>query len=96
MKADIATKIYKMVFDVVENQENVNNYVKAVVINFGDERGDIIVENDNFGTRRKLADFTEGKRKAGLHPMQIVFSGVDAAKVLHEKYIDKYGNVREF
>ena len=96
MKADITTKIYRRIFNVVENQENVNSYVKAVIINFGDERGDIIVENDNFGTRRKLADFTEGKRKAGLHPMQIVFSGVDAAKVLHEKYMDKNGNIHEF
>ena len=96
MKTDVSTRIYRKIFGVAENHENVNSYIKAVIINFGDERGDIIVENDNFGTRRKLADFTEGKRKAGLHPMQIVFSGVDAAKVLHERYIGKDGNVYKF
>lgn len=62
MKADVTTKIYKNVFKFDENHENVNKYVRAVIINFGDERGDIIVENDNFGTRRKYADFTEGKK----------------------------------
>ena len=95
-KKDLTTKIYKDVFGVEENHENINKFLKAVIVNFGDERGDIIVENDNFGTRRKYADFTEGKKKAGLHPMQIVFSGIDAAKILHERYIDKDGNIRTF
>ena len=96
MKKELTTKIYKDVFNVDENHEKVNSFLKAVVINFGDERGDIIVENDNFGTRRKYADFTEGKKKAGLHPMQIVFSGIDFAKIMHTKYIDKNGNVKTF
>lgn len=88
MKMDLTTKMYDKVFGVKENHENVNKFVKAVIINFGDERGDIVVENDNFGTRRKYADFTNGKKKAGLHPMQIVFSGIDVAKICHEKYIN--------
>lgn len=73
MKADKTTKLYKKVFDITENHFMVNRTVKAVIINFGDDRGDIIVKNDNFGTRRKYADFTNGKKEAGLHPLQIVF-----------------------
>lgn len=93
---DVTTEIYDKVFGVKENHENVNKYVKAVIINFGDERGDIVVENDNFGTRRKYADFTEGKKKAGLHPLQIVFSGVESAKIFNEKYIDENGMICKF
>ena len=85
-----------VVFGVNENHKNVNKLVKAVIINFGDERGDIVVENDNFGTRRKYADFTEGKRKAGLHPMQIVFCGIEVARICHEKYIGVDDCVHEF
>ena len=70
-----------------EDHTNVNKFVKAVVLNFGDDRGDIIVENDNFGTDYKYADFTEGKKKAGIHPMQIVFTGVDTAKHFKERYV---------
>ena len=95
-KRDLTTKIYDEVFDIKENHEDVNKYMKAIIINFNDERGDIVVENDNFGTRRKFADFTEGKKKAGLDPMQIVFTGFDSAKVLHQKYVDKDGNVCTF
>ena len=96
MKKDLTTRIYKEVFGIDEGHANVNEFMKAIIINFGDERGDIIVENDNFGTNEKYADFTEGKKKAGLHPMQIVFSGVDMAQICHEKYIDVDGNIRTF
>lgn len=95
-KRDLTTKIYDETFNIKENHEDVNKYMKAIIINFNDERGDIVVDNDNFGTRRKFADFTEGKKKAGLDPMQIVFTGVDSAKVLHQKFIDKNGNVCTF
>lgn len=95
-RKDLTTEIYDKVFQTKENHGNVNQFMKAVIISFGDERGDIIVENDNFGTRRKYADFTEGKKKAGLHPMQIVFTGIDSAKLFHQKYIDKNGNICEF
>ncbi len=96
MKADVTTKIYKNVFGINEDHKNVNKFVKAVIINFGDERGDIVVENDNFGTRRKYADFTEGKQKAGLHPMQIVFSGIKLAHMFHDRYIGADGKIHEF
>lgn len=96
MKADLTTKIYKNVFDVKENHDKVNRFVKAVIINFGDKRGDIIVTNDNFGTRRKYADFTEGKKKAGLHPMQIVFSGIEFAHISHDRYINQNDEICEF
>lgn len=96
MKADATTKLYNDVFELKENHENVNKFMKAVILNFGDDRGDIVVENDNFGTRRKYADFTEGKKKAGLHPMQIVFCGIEEAKIFHTKYIGKDDQVHVF
>ena len=96
MKKEVTTQIYKNVFWMEENHENVNQFVKAVIVNFGDERGDIIVENDNFGTRRKYADFTEGKKTAGLHPMQIVFSGLEMAKICSESYINQNGEICAF
>ena len=55
-----------------------------------------IVENGNFGTRRKYADFTEGKKKAGLHPMQIVFTSIELAQLMHDRYIDGNDQVRTF
>lgn len=96
MKADLTTKIYNNVFDIQENHNKINKFVKAVIINFGDERGDIIVTNDNFGTRRKYANFTEGKKKAGLHPMQIVFSGIELAHICHDRYINQNDEICEF
>lgn len=96
MKKELTTKIYKKVFGIKENHANINNYVKAVVINFGDERGDIIVKNDNFGTRRKYADFTNGKKEAGLHPLQIVFTGIESARIMGERYVDRNGNINKF
>lgn len=95
-KKDITTDIYKKVFDVDEDHTNVNKFMKAIIINFGDERGDIAVYNDNFGTRRKYADFTEGKKAAGLHPLQIVFTGIDDAKAFHKKYINANDEICEF
>lgn len=96
MKKDITTKIYGKVFNLVEDHTNVNKFVKAVIVNFGDDRGDIIVTNDNFGTRRKYADFTEGKKKAGLNPWQVVFCGLDIARACHDIYINQYGEICEF
>lgn len=91
MKADINTVINKKVFKVDEDHENINKYVKAVIINLKGK--DIIVKNDNFGTKRKYADFTNGKKEAGLHPLQIVFSGVDFAKIRHDRYINAEGEI---
>ena len=96
MKKELTSKIYCKVFDTKENHENVNKLVKAVIVNFGDGRGDIVVKNDNFGTRRKYADFTNGKKEAGLHPLQIVFSGIENAKMFHEKYINANGEICNF
>lgn len=96
MKADITTKIYKDAFRITENHENVNRMVKAVIINFGDERGDIIVTNDNYGTRRKYADFTNGKKAVGLHPMEIVFSGIELGRILHDRYIGSDDQIHTF
>lgn len=95
MKADKTTKLYRKA-GIVEDHDNVNRFVRAVIVNFGDEDGDIIVTNDNFGTRRKYADFTQGKAAAGLHPMQIVFSGLEMARIFHERYIDADGIERQF
>lgn len=95
-KRDITTAIYDSVFGIKENHTNVNKIVKAVIINFGDERGDIIVNNDNFGTRRKYADFTEGKKRAGLHPLQIVFSGIDCEAVCGGRFIGPDEKIHSF
>ena len=96
MKRDITTTIYDTIFNAKENHNKVNRYVKAVIVNFGDERGDIIVTNDNFGTRRKYADFTEGKKAAGLNPLQIVFSGIEFAQLMHDRYIGADDQVHTF
>ena len=95
MKADATTKMYKK-YGFSENHFMVNKAVKAVIINFGDERGDIIVENDNFGTNRKYADFTNGKKKAGLNPMQIVFSGLETAIICKDRYIGTGDKIHTF
>ena len=95
MKCDVSTKVYHA-WGVSVDQANVNKYVKAVIINFGDERGDIIVENDNFGTHRKYADFTNGKKKAGLNPMQIVLVDIDIARVSGDRYVNKDNEVCYF
>lgn len=95
MKCDVSTKVYHA-WGVSVDQANVNKYIKAVIINFGDERGDIIVENDNFGTRRKYADFTNGKKKAGLNPLQIVFSGIVIARACGDRYVNKDNEVCYF
>lgn len=93
MKKELTTKITKKL-GYEEDHTNVNSFVKAVVINFGD--GDIIVKNDNFGTRRKYADFTNGKKEAGLNPMQIVFSGLEIAHLCHDKYVNANDEICEF
>ncbi len=94
MKKEIATKIYSDVFDKkIDEGKNINSWLKAVIVNFGDERGDILVKNDNFGTRRKYADFTNGKREAGLHPMQIVFAGIDVERMFGGRYVNKNDEV---
>ena len=86
MKKEMATKIYSDVFEKkIDEGKNINSWLKAVIVNFG--HGDICVKNDNFGTRRKYADFTSGKREAGLHPMQIVFAGIDVEHMLGGRYI---------
>ena len=96
MKAELTTRITKKLLGKTENHQNINKEIKAVIINFGDERGDIIVKNDNFGTRRKYADFTQGKKEAGLNPLQIVFSGWDMAHISHDKYIGADDEIYEF
>lgn len=97
MKKELTTRLYKDVFDIDEVHKNVNKFIKAVIVNFGDERGDIIVKNDNFGTRRKYADFTNGKKEAGLNSLQIVFSGLDIeVNFENSRYINKNDEVCYF
>lgn len=96
MKKDICTKIFEKEFNLFENQSKLNKYVKAVILNFGDERGDIIVTNDNFGTRRKYLDFTNGKNKSELNPLQIVFSGLEIAHICNDRYINQFDEICYF
>lgn len=96
MKKELTTKITKKLTGYDENHTNVNKFVKAVIVNFGDERGDIIVKNDNFGTRRKYADFTNGKKEVGLNPLQIVFAGIDIERTVNGRYINANNEVCYF
>ena len=93
MKKELTSKITKKL-GFEENHTNINKYVKAIIINFGE--GDIVVKNDNFGTKRKYADFTNGKKEAGLKPLQIVFSGLETAKMFHDKYINEKNEICTF
>lgn len=94
MKRDVTTRIYDKVFNVKENHNKVNEFVKAIILEFSDRI--VIVENDNFGTKRKYADFTEGKKKAGLNPLQIVFTGIENEKLFHTKYVGGDNKVHTF
>lgn len=94
MNKDINTQINKNL-GYKENHTNINKEVKAVVLTL-DMGHTVIVENDNYGTRRKYADFTQGKKKAGLHPLQIVFSGLDIEKALGGEYIGKDNKIHNF
>ena len=96
MKKELTAKIYNKVFNIKENHNKINSYVKAIIINFGDERGDIVVKNDNYGTRRKYADFTNGKKEAGLNPLQIVFTGIENAKIMKERYVGSDNKIYTF
>lgn len=97
MKIDETARRTKKIFgEQPEKIINVNKYLKAMIINFGDERGDIIVSNDNFGTRRKYPDFTEGKKKAGLHPMQFVYWPLDMMRISRKRYVGADGKVHTF
>lgn len=98
MKKDISSKIIDKMANqpVFADEASLNKEVKAVIINFGNSRGDIIVENDNFGTRRKYMSFENGKIKAGLHPLQIVWAGLESAQICHDRYVDKNGEVKQF
>lgn len=93
---DITQKIYKEVFGIEIEEANVNKIVKAVIVNFGDERGDIIVKNDNFGTKKKHSDFTQGKKDAGLNPLQIVFAGFETEHKTGGRYINAFDEICEF
>lgn len=95
-KADVTTKIYNDVFGQKFDHTRVNKCVKAVIVNYGDARGDIIVKNDNFGTRRKYADSTNGKREAGLNPMSIVFVDPEHEAIFKERYIGPDDKIHTF
>lgn len=89
MKKDLSEKILNNVFNYKFDSKNLNKTVKAVILRF--ENREVIVENDNFGTNRKYMDFTKGKIKVGLHPMQICFSGIECAKIFGDEYINQDG-----
>ena len=95
-KMDLSAKNYRDVFGIRENHGKVNRFVKAVIINEGDDRGDIIVANDNYGTNRKYANFTEGKKAAGLPPTYIAFPGVETAIMCKQKYIGPDDKIHVF
>lgn len=78
-------------------REHMNKIVKAVVMEFtAPEYHRVVVENDNFGKRRKHMDFTEGKKKAGLNPAQIVFLNYELAVSGNDLYIGHDDQIHEF
>lgn len=76
MKMDISDKIYKDVFKQNNNVIGLNKIIKGIVYTTKDGK-EIIIKNDNFGTRRKYLDFTNGRKEANIHPLQIIVSDVD-------------------
>ena len=76
MKMDISDKIYKDVFKQKNNLTGLNNIIKGIVYTTKDGK-EKIIKNDNFGTRRKYLDFTNGRKEANIHPLQIIVSEFD-------------------
>lgn len=74
---------------------NLNKVLKSVIVDFKDGNGEIIIDNDNFGTRRKYPDFHPEKH--GLHRAQIVCGGIwCAAHIDDQAYIDNNNNICYF
>lgn len=80
---------------LIKNQ-NINKWLKAVIINFGDDRGDITIRNSNFNTSKKHPDFTLGKEEAHLSPYQIVFSTLDLERSLNGRYVNEKDEIKYF
>lgn len=93
MKTEPVIKMYTNLFDDKHNVK-INKLIKAVIINLDGK--DYTVTNDNFNTRRKYPDFTEGKKAAGLHKHQIVFLGIELARVTNDRFIDNNDQLHHF
>ncbi len=93
MKKDGVANLYKNVFGL-EIEKNLNKIVKAVILDFKDK--EIIVKNDNFGTRRKYLDFINGRKEAGLNPLQIVFAGIQCEAAVNSKFIGSDEKIHSF
>lgn len=93
MKTEPVIKIYTELFDY-KHDVKTNKLIKAVVISINEK--DYTVTNDNFNTRRKYPDFTEGKKAEGLHKHQIVFLGIELASVTNDRFIDNNNQLHYF
>lgn len=71
-----------------------NTWMRSVIFEMNGKEYEI--ENANFGLRRKYPDFMESKKAHGLHPLQIIYAGVDIEKTGTAKYRDKYGEIHKF
>lgn len=92
MKSETYIKTSEMILK--DTPIDFNKEVKAVVVGFRDR--EVIVENDNFGTRRRYPSFEKGKEKADLHPSQIVWAGLTLAAIVGDTYINKDGKRKKF
>lgn len=73
-KADLTTKIYDEIFDVKENHFNVNREVKAVIINFGDNRGGHCCQQRQFRNSAQICRFHQWEERSGTSPNADCFS----------------------
>lgn len=95
---DVAIEIQQMLGIKQEYGKDVNKWLKAIIVSFGKDvdPNEYVVTNDNFGKRRKYPDFTEGRKTAGLHPLQMVYNGPAAEAQSGTKFIGKDDKIHSF
>lgn len=99
MGKDFMTDFYEKAFDIDIDCKGFNDIVRGLVVELYDADGNMntyLVDNDNFGTDEEGMCFNDGRRKAGLPPMQVVFWGIEEAIENDRKFIDADNNIRSF
>lgn len=95
---DVTIEIQQMLGVKQDYGTDVNKWLKAIIVSFRKDvdPNECIVANDNFGKRRKYPDFTEGRKAAGLHPLQMVYNGPTAEAQRDTKFIGKDDKIHSF
>lgn len=94
MKRDISYSASAVISAKVFITANENSWLRSVIFEMNGKSYEI--ENANFGLRRKYPDFMESKKAHGLHPLQIVYAGLDIERYGNSKFRDKYGAIHSF